>query len=64
MLELVARNLGVPVPDVQTDASRLRPGDPDDILGDNSLIARLLGWRPEIDLETTVRETVADLGRA
>ena len=63
MLELVAGALGVPIPPVSVDEARLRPDDPPEITGDNGLITRLLGWQPEIDLETTVRDTVADLAR-
>jgi len=63
MLELVAGALGVPVPPVTVDSARLRPDDPLEILGDNRLIAEVLGWRPEIDLETTVRDTVGHAAR-
>ena len=59
MLELVARELGVDVPEVTVDPARLRPDDPPEIRGDNALIATVLGWRPEIPLESTVRDTVA-----
>jgi GDP-4-dehydro-6-deoxy-D-mannose reductase len=59
MLELVAAALEVPVPPVEVDPRRLRPGDPPEIRGDASLIADLLGWSPSIDLPTTVRDTVA-----
>jgi GDP-4-dehydro-6-deoxy-D-mannose reductase len=61
MLELVAHELGVSVPEVTVDPALLRPDDPPEIRGDNALIARELGWRPTIALETSVRDTVADL---
>jgi GDP-4-dehydro-6-deoxy-D-mannose reductase len=60
MLELVAHELGVSNPEVTVDRARLRPDDPPEIRGDNNLIAEVLGWRPVIDLETTVRDTVAE----
>jgi GDP-4-dehydro-6-deoxy-D-mannose reductase len=63
MLELVARELGVDVPVITVDRARLRPDDPEEIRGDNSLIAQVLGWRPTIELETTVRDTVARVTR-
>jgi GDP-4-dehydro-6-deoxy-D-mannose reductase len=59
MLALVTRELGVADLDITVDPSRLRPGDPEEIRGDNALIGATLGWKPEIDLDTTVRETVA-----
>lgn len=59
MLELVAAELGVPVPEVSVDPERLRPDDPEEIRGDNGLIARAVGWQPSIDLVSTVRDTVA-----
>lgn len=60
LLELVAQTVGVPVPPVRVDASRLRPDDPAEIRGDNHLIAQTLGWSPVIDLQTSVRDAVAD----
>jgi nucleoside-diphosphate-sugar epimerase len=59
MLELVAAALGVPVPEITVDPARLRPGDPEEISGDNTLAAEALGWKPAIPLEATVRDTVA-----
>ena len=61
LLDLVARELGVAAPDVTVDPARLRPDDPREIRGDNALIAQVLGWHPTIDLESTVRDTVAHL---
>jgi GDP-4-dehydro-6-deoxy-D-mannose reductase len=61
MLELVAHALGVSMPEVIVDPARLRPDDPPEIRGDNGLIARVLGWRPTIALESTVGDTVAHL---
>jgi GDP-4-dehydro-6-deoxy-D-mannose reductase len=61
LLRLVVDELGIEEPEVAVDRSRLRPDDPAEISGDNSLIGKVLGWAPEIDLETTVRDTVAEL---
>jgi GDP-4-dehydro-6-deoxy-D-mannose reductase len=61
LLGLVARELGVDEPEVVVDPARLRPDDPAEIRGDNTLIGQVLGWRPELDLEVTVRDTVAEL---
>jgi len=59
VLELVSRELGVAVPEITVDRSRLRPDDAAEISGDNSLITEVLGWKPVIPLEKTVRDTVA-----
>jgi GDP-4-dehydro-6-deoxy-D-mannose reductase len=60
LLGLVAREIGVDVPPVAVDPARLRPDDPPEIRGDNTLIGQVLGWRPQLDLDTTVRDTVAE----
>jgi GDP-4-dehydro-6-deoxy-D-mannose reductase len=60
VLELVARELAIEEPHVIVDGARLRPDDPREISGDNSLIDDVLGWRPEISLEITVRDTVTE----
>jgi GDP-4-dehydro-6-deoxy-D-mannose reductase len=60
LLELVVRELGIEDPEVVVDSSRLRPDDAREIRGDNSRIARELGWCPEIGLDETVRDTVAE----
>jgi GDP-4-dehydro-6-deoxy-D-mannose reductase len=59
MLDLIIDELGVVDLDVIVDEERLRPGDPEEISGDNTLIARELGWNPEISLRTTVRDALA-----
>jgi hypothetical protein len=61
-LELVVQALGVPAPEVHVDQSRIRPDDPPEIRGDHRLITQLLGWQPEIDLETA-RAWAADPDR-
>ena len=63
LLELVAEELGVPVPQTSVDPARLRPDDPAEISGDNGLAAQVLGWRPEIDLRATVRDSLGALRR-
>jgi GDP-4-dehydro-6-deoxy-D-mannose reductase len=59
MLRLVAHEFGVPVPQPAVDPARLRPADPSEITGDNTLIREVLGWAPQISLERTVADTVA-----
>ncbi len=46
------------------DPAFFRPAEVDVLLGDSSKARRALGWKPEIDLETMIREMVdADLDR-
>lgn len=61
ILATVIDAMGVQAPDLQVDPGRLRPNDPAEISGDNSLIREVLGWSPEIDLATTVKDIVTDL---
>lgn len=59
MLELIAEAMRVPVPEVLVDEARLRPGDPLEISGDNTVISRVLGWQPRYELRTTIVDAVA-----
>lgn len=43
---------------VEVDASRIRPGDPAEIVGDGTRIAKAVGWRPERDVPSSVRDFV------
>jgi GDPmannose 4,6-dehydratase len=46
------------------DPAFFRPAEVDVLLGDSSKARKALGWRPEIDLDTMIREMVdADLAR-
>lgn len=45
---------------VEVEPSRLRPADVSRIVGSPSLLRRLTGWRPEIDLDTSLRDVWAD----
>ena len=59
-------------PDVQVDPALARADDPPEICGDASLLAQLTGWHPEIPMERTLvdllaeaeAEAEADAGRA
>jgi GDP-4-dehydro-6-deoxy-D-mannose reductase len=59
ILSHLVEALGLEMPPLQVDTARLRPEDPGTISGDNTLIQKTLGWVPEIDLATTVRDFVA-----
>jgi len=59
LLEAVSETLVVDrPPDVEIDQTKLRPGDPAEIRGDNTAIREALGWQPLIPLRQTVRDVV------
>ncbi len=45
---------------VQIDPALVRAGDPPEIRGDASLLTALTGWRPEIPLDRTLAELLAE----
>jgi GDP-4-dehydro-6-deoxy-D-mannose reductase len=45
-------------PDVAVDSAKLRPGDPEEIRGDNTAIRHALGWTPSIAMSATVRDVI------
>ncbi|WP_162564252.1 MULTISPECIES: GDP-mannose 4,6-dehydratase [Microbacterium] len=59
ILEAACRSLGREVPQTIVDASRIRPTDPQEIVGDASLIRRELGWAPKIGYEQSIADFVA-----
>ncbi len=59
ILNLLEKSTGIEEISHVTDPARLRTNDPKDITGDASRITSELGWRPEIDLETTIKDFVA-----
>lgn len=44
--------------DVEVDPSRFRPSDTPDIRSDNHKIEKEIGWRPEIDIQKTLKDTL------
>jgi len=61
LLDTVTRALGAPALEVTVDAARLRPDDPHEIKGSHAMITEVLDWRPAVDLEQTVQDTVRAL---
>lgn len=53
LAEIVGRK-----PHLEMDPSRLRPYDVDRLICDNSKAKRLLGWKPEVELEDGLKRTV------
>jgi GDP-4-dehydro-6-deoxy-D-mannose reductase len=45
---------------LKQDPKRMRPSDNPDIYGDYSKLAEATGWKPEIALETTLKDVIAD----
>lgn len=45
---------------VEVDERRVRPGDPREIVGDSSRLHRAVGWKPTIDVPTSVRDFVRE----
>jgi GDP-4-dehydro-6-deoxy-D-mannose reductase len=43
---------------VETDPSRLRPSDIPESIGDPALLTEWTGWKPEVDLDTTLAATL------
>ena len=59
ILQMIAENLAVERPDVEVDESKLRPGDPEELRGDNNAILQALGWRPSIPVSQSVQDMIA-----
>lgn len=62
ILTEVARGLGVEVPPLEVDTSRLRPDDPARIVGDASRLRDEFGWAPRIDWRRSVADFLAARG--
>lgn len=60
LLKTIARLMDADVKWV-TDPDRLRPANSEvfRLLGDNSLISKLTGWKPEVSLEEGLKKTIA-----
>lgn len=62
MLTAALRALGMVDTPVEVDEERLRPTDPERVVGDNGVLRRVTGWTPEFDLERTVSDFVHSAG--
>ncbi len=47
--------------DIIIDKTKVRPNDPQNIIGDNSRLTEETGWLPKIPLEATINDFVANL---
>jgi GDP-4-dehydro-6-deoxy-D-mannose reductase len=57
ILQMLCRLSRTPI-HTETDAALLRAGEAPEIVADASPLRELTGWRPQIDLETTLRDTL------
>jgi len=62
--QLIAKMMNKPI-EIECDSERLRPegSEVERLLADNGLAKILLGWAPEIDLETGLRRTIEWIAR-
>ncbi len=63
MLGMLCKIMNIDVTDltINIDEAKIRPNDPMDIYGDYTLISEDTGWKPQISLETTLRDCVESL---
>jgi GDP-4-dehydro-6-deoxy-D-mannose reductase len=64
MLKTLVELMALPFPEVELDSSRVRPGDPEEISGENALILESVGWSPEIGIEQTLSDVLKGIGLA
>jgi GDP-4-dehydro-6-deoxy-D-mannose reductase len=62
ILATVASVLGIPVPTVEVDARRIRPGDPARITGSARRLRDEFGWSPTFDLRSSILDFVSTGG--
>lgn len=63
IIERLAEMAGHPV-GLEVDPELVRPDDPPVIVGDSTLLRRVTGWAPEIPLERTLADLLADVERS
>jgi GDP-4-dehydro-6-deoxy-D-mannose reductase len=59
MLDLIVSKSSIAVT-VEQDPARMRPSDTPDIYGSHEKLTTDTGWQPEIPLETTIADVIAD----
>lgn len=64
ILGSICAALGRDVPETVIDPARIRPNDPQEIVGDASRLQRELGWSPRIGFDQSISDFVAARTRA
>lgn len=59
ILDIFLSELGIKKLNVTVDQSSLRPNDPQELFGNNRKLYASTGWKPTIDLRTTLRDFIA-----
>jgi len=59
ILEMLCARLGVDVPPISVDPSRIRPNDPPSIAGDATRLRNAVGWLPNLPLDRSIGDFVA-----
>ncbi|SDH48274.1 NAD-dependent epimerase/dehydratase family protein [Microbacterium pygmaeum] len=60
LLSKLCDAVGIPVPPLEVDASRIRAADPARIVGDATRLRDDLGWAPRIPFSQTIADTIDD----
>jgi GDP-4-dehydro-6-deoxy-D-mannose reductase len=59
LLAYVCRALGRAVPPTETDPSRVRVTDPEEIVGNSTRLREEIGWEPRVDIAQSVAEAAS-----
>lgn len=60
ILESIQREMRLTHIEPVVDESRIRPGDPLELVGDASRLSAELGWSPELSIDDTIRDFIND----
>lgn len=58
ILQYISEALSLATVEVVVEPSRVRPSDPPEMRGSNSLLRSIVGWSPRVSVRATVREVV------
>lgn len=60
ILAEICNNFSIENPTIEIDQKKLRPGDIEDIRGDNSRVLRDTSWSPRISIQQSVKDFITD----
>lgn len=58
ILRMICDAAGYPMPRIEQDPARFRPGDSPEIVGSGMSIASEIGWKPEIEIDSSIADFV------